>query len=907
MAVTDPENAAFVDGLYARWRADPGSVSAEWRAFFRGFELGGGGAGGGDPALQARAEALFARYRDLGHLLACLDPLTACATSHPLLDPAAVGLGEADLERAVWAPGLGPAETLPLGEAVAALQEAYCRSLGVEYTHLPDPEEREWLRSRLEPVSARGTLTPGERAAVLGALVRAERLEAFLGRRYPGQTRFSLEGAETLVPQLQDLVAQAAARGVEEIVLGMAHRGRLNVHVHLLGKGLEELLCQFEATYDPASLPGGGDVKYHSGYGGAVDTPSGPVRVVLPENPSHLEAVNPVVEGVCRALQDRRGGDGAARVLPVLIHGDAAFPGQGVVAETLNLARLPGYATGGTVHVVLNNQIGYTTPPEHARSTRYATDPAKAILAPIFHVHGEDPEAVLFATRLALEYRQAFRKDVVVDLVCYRRHGHNEGDEPYFTQPELYDRIRDRPPVHELFGRALEARGEGSAEARAALVAAADHALEAAYRAARAAPCPWHPPGAPEGWEAVTAFDPAGVVATAVPAERLLGWLDALGRLPEGFRRHPKLDRILERRQADVSGDGGLDWAGAELLTFASLLAEGVGVRLSGEDSGRGTFSQRHAAWHDTATGAVHVPLARFEEGQARFQVWDSPLSEAAVLGFEYGYSRVDPQTLVLWEAQYGDFANGAQVIIDQFVASGAEKWGSPSGLVLLLPHGYEGQGPDHSTARPERFLQLAAGANLLVCQPTTPAQYFHLLRRQARAPWRVPLVVFTPKSLLRHPDARSPLAEFSAEGFAPVLADPSPPAPVARVVLCTGKVYYALAAAQRAGQGPGVALLRLEELAPFPAGALARAAKPYARVTDWVWAQDEPENMGAWPYAAPRLEAALGVRPRYVGRRAAGSPATGFSAVHRAEEERLVADALGGAKTRRPRAKKKA
>ncbi|MEW6486778.1 MAG: 2-oxoglutarate dehydrogenase E1 component [Thermodesulfobacteriota bacterium] len=906
MRVSAVGNAQYIDDQYARWRADPEGVSAEWRAFFEGFELGsrrlpGEGAAAG-AELQAKADALIARYRELGHLLACLDPLSVCPTSHPLLDLEGFGLGPEDLEKPVWAPELG-GEAVPLGTVVDALRETYCRAVGVEYQHLQDPDERRWLQDRMEPVRNRLALGPDRRREVLRWLVRAARFEAFLHKRYLGQTRFSLEGAEVLIPQLRDLLRSAAEQGVEEVVLGMAHRGRLNVHVNLLGKSYEEVFCQFEATYDPEELPGGGDVKYHSGYAGRLETGAGPVRVVLPENPSHLEAVNPVVEGMARALQDRRGEGGPRAVLPLLIHGDAAFPGQGIVAETLNLSRLPGYATGGTLHIVLNNQIGYTTVPENARSTRYATDLAKMLMVPIFHVHGENPEAVLFATRLALAYRLEFGKDAVVDLVCYRRHGHNEGDEPYFTQPLLYERIRDRPPVHELYAREAAPEAEGAALLEE-LNREVDAALEEAYQAARSQPCVWSPPEPWDGWEGLGGRPEEPGPDTGVPEGELQDLHRALARVPDGFSLHPKLRKILERRvEAAQSGEGGtgLDWAGAEALAFGGLLSEGVPVRLSGEDSRRGTFSQRHCVWFDTASGEPWVPLDHVKRGQARFQVFDSPLSEAAVVGFEYGYAAVAPRTLVLWEAQYGDFANGAQVIVDQFVASAEAKWQRPNGLVLLLPHGYEGQGPDHSTARPERFLQLFAEDNLQVCQPTTPAQYFHLLRRQAKAPWRKPLVVLTPKSLLRHPEAVSPLTELAEGRFRTVLPDPQPVrGKPRRVLLCTGKIYYDLLAARKKAGIKGVALVRLEQLAPFPEAALEEALAPLRGVKEWRWVQEEPANMGAWAFVAPRLRAPGargakgGAEVGYVGRPAAASPATGFSFLHRQEQEALVREALG-------------
>ncbi len=890
-------NAGYIEHLYERYREAPDSVTPRWRAFFEGFELGlgrpGEGGAGGDQLLQHRADALIQRYRDLGHLLACLDPLTVCPTSHPLLDPDAFGLAPEDLGREVVA-DVGGEGRLPLGGVVDRLRETYCRSVGVELTHLQDPDERRWLLDRLEPGRSRPDLDPGARKRVFELLARSTRFEEFLQKRYPGQTRFSLEGAETLVPLLDAVLDAVAGLGAGEAVLGMAHRGRLTVQSVLLGRSLEALLCAFEASHDPDAVPGAGDVKYHDGFRGAVTGAGGRrVRVLLPENPSHLEAVNPVVAGIARALQDRTGPDGARRVVPVLVHGDAAFMGQGVVAETLNLSQLDGYRTGGTVHVVLNNQIGYTTLPENARSTRYATDVAKMLMVPIFHVHGEAPDSAVHVARLAAAYRAAFGKDVVIDLVCYRRHGHNEGDEPYFTQPEMYRRIRERPPVHRLYGDRLEADGVLDPAARDAVVARADADLRAAHDAARAAPCQWHLPETWDGWEGIgSAYDPEGA-DTGVPEDRLRDLGRRLWAAPEGFRLHPTLRRVLARRQAALEDDGRTDWAGAEALAFASLVTEGTGVRLSGEDARRGTFSQRHATWFDAETGEPFTALEHLAPDQAPFRAYDSPLSEFGVLGFEYGYATVDPRTLVLWEAQYGDFANGAQVVIDQFVATGEAKWRRRAGLVLLLPHGYEGAGPDHSTARLERFLQLCAEDNLLVVQPTTPAQYFHALRRQVRAPYRKPLVVMAPKSLLRHPELVSPTADLAAGRFRPVIGDPgADPSRVSTVLLCTGKVFYDLVAAR--GGREDVAVVRLEQLYPFPAGDLAAVAARYPAAR-WRWVQEEPRNMGAWAFAAPRLREVLGAEPAYVGRPASASPATGFGFIHREEQARLVAAALTG------------
>lgn len=898
MPVTGSWNPDYIEHLQALWREDARRVTPEWRAFFSGFDLGreeSPSAQGGTPAaLQVKVEALVRQYREFGHLAACVDPLTPCTLSHPLLDPGLFGLTPTDLDRQVLAGPLFPSGQASVRELVALLRETYCGSVGVEYTHVTEPAEREWLRQRLEPTRNRTPLDRPGRLRALDLLTRGGRFEEFLQKRYPGQTRFSLEGAEGMLVFLDGVLRAAAGSGVREVVLAMAHRGRLNVQVTLLGKALLAALCEFEASYDPEALPGGGDVKYHSGYAAELaGFGPAPLRVLLPENPSHLEAVNPVAEGIARALQERRGAGGTAAVLPLLVHGDASVSGQGIVTETLNLAALEGYSTGGTVHVVLDNQIGYTTEPDRDRSTRYATDVAKLLGAPVFHVHGEDPDALVHAATLAAHYRAAFAKDVFVDVLCYRRHGHNEGDEPYFTQPLLYDKLRRRPPPYALYASRLVEQGETGEADVAAARDAFDRTLEGAHQAARAQACLW--PAAPgwDGWEGLGGPYSHEPLETGVAEERLAELLRRVSAVPEGFHLHPTLRRVLERRFEAGRGTRGLTWADAETLAFASLVLEGTPVRLSGEDSRRGTFSQRHAAWFDTETGAPYVPLASLAPDQAPFTALDSALSEEAVLGFEYGYSAAAPRTLVLWEAQYGDFANEAQAIFDQFVASAEAKWTRQSGLTLLLPHGYEGQGPDHSTGRIERALGLCADDNLQVCVPSTPAQYFHLLRRQAGRPFRKPLVVFTPKSLLRHPAVVSPLADLARGGFCEVLADPDPPAaPPRRVVVCAGKLYYELEARRREWGVGDVALVRLEQFYPFPAGRLRAAAERYGDAP-WFWVQEEPRNMGAWRFLREKVEEDLGRVLRYVGRPEAASPATGFPLVHKREQAALWEEAL--------------
>ncbi|MDY0313039.1 MAG: 2-oxoglutarate dehydrogenase E1 component, partial [Desulfobacterales bacterium] len=754
MDISTTLNADFIDAQYRRWRADPASVSDDWRFFFQGFELGLAGptpsaAAAGRPGADHRVESLIRRYRELGHLLACMDPLEACPTSHPLLEPTAVGLEDADLERA-FSTSLAETPT-PLSEMVHLLKETYCRHIGVEYMHLQDPDERAWLRERMEPKRNRPELDAAARRRILERLTRAALFEQFLNKKYVGVTRFSLEGGDGLIPLLDAMADRSAVAGVAEWVLGMAHRGRLNTQAHLLGRPYEEIFAEFEHCYDPEALVGAGDVKYHNGFLADVTTADGhPLKIYLVNNPSHLEAVNPVVEGVCRARQDLAQ-DGPKAVLPVLIHGDAAFAGQGVVAETLNMSQLTGYRTGGTVHIVINNQIGYTTLPGDARSSRYATDVAKMLMVPIFHVHGENPEALVHAANLALDYRLAFGKDVVIDLVCYRRYGHNEGDEPYFTQPLMYDRIRQRPSLHRLYAEDLAAAEEVSKDDLEKMEGEIGAELEAAYDQVHGTSCPFPENRYYDAWDKIRPdFDPAPV-KTAVAAKTLKDLARRLNTVQEDFHPHRKLAALLERRLEAVEKGAGIDWANAEALAFASLVTAGMPVRLSGQDCGRGTFSQRHAVLFDTESGEPRVPLSRLADDQAPFMVFNSLLAEYAVLGFEYGYAACRPEVLTLWEAQFGDFVNNAQSIIDLFISAGQAKWQRLCGLVLLLPHGWEGLGPEHSSARLERFLQLCAEDNMQVCNLTTPAQYFHLLRRQVLAPWRKPLVLMTPKSLLRH------------------------------------------------------------------------------------------------------------------------------------------------------------
>ena len=899
MNLSETLSADFIDAQYRKWKSDPGSLPEDWQFFFRGFEMAGvaGPEASEHPGAlrQSGVDALIHRYRDIGHLLACMDPLSACPTSHPLLEMDAFGLDASDLERVFAAPGLIEAGSAPLKEIVGRLKQTYCHSIGVEYMHLQDPDERRWLQERMEPTGNRTDLSEAERIHLLKKLTAASRFEDFLNKKYVGVTRFSLEGGEALIPFLDILRQQSVAEGCREIILGMAHRGRLNVLRNILEKPAEEIFSEFESCYDPQDLVGSGDVKYHIGYLTDQTMEDGtPISLCLVSNPSHLEAVNPVVEGMARARQDMRTADGQKAVLPVLLHGDAAFAGQGVVAETLNMSQLKGYRTGGTVHVVINNQIGYTTLPEDARSTRYSTDVAKMLMVPIFHVHGEDPEAVAHVARLAADYRYRFGKDVVVDLVCYRRYGHNEGDEPYFTQPTMYQRIRQRPPLNRVYADELVAEALISKDDVEKMEQAVSDHLDEAYEEIHGSTCLFPEPRFFPEWEAVSGTFSHDPVDTGVDKKDLMRLASRLADLPDGFTVHPRLKGVLNKRLEAVTSGEGIDWAGAEALAFASLLIEGYTVRLSGQDVGRGTFSQRHSVLWDYETGQDHIPLNHLESGQAAYEVYNSLLAEAGVLGFEYGYAITRPQVLTLWEAQFGDFANNAQCVIDLFIASGQTKWQQLCGLTLLLPHGWEGLGPEHSSARMERFLQLCADDNLQVANLTTPAQYFHLLRRQIKAPFRKPLILMTPKSLLRHPMAVSSLADLTRGGFTPVIDDPKAAASAKKVIFCSGKIYYQLIARQQQISAADTAIVRVEQLYPFPEQMLKKLVGRYKKATSWLWVQEEPENMGAWQFIRSRLGALVKKHLVYVGREASASPATGFPKIYKVQQDGIVDRAVG-------------
>jgi len=852
-------------------------------------------------AKQARVLELINAYRVRGHLIADIDPLrTRTIAHHPELELETYGLTIWDLDREFWTGGLKGGDRLPLREIIAVMRRVYCGKVGTEYRHISSPTEKYWVRERIAAATAGEPPLPKElRVALLKKLIAAEEFERFLGTKFLGQRRYSVEGVDTAIPLLDRLVEGAAARGVDEVVIGMAHRGRLNILANVVGNSAERIFSGFEGVVHPDFPADEGDVKYHQGARTVRRAESGrDVIVQVESNPSHLEAVDPVVEGVARAKQERTAGHGPAawkRVLPVLLHGDAAFAGQGMVAEVLNLAQLPGYRTGGTIHVVVNNQIGFTTPPSKGRSSVYSTDVAKINQVPIFHVNGDDPEAAYRILEIALDYRQEFHKDVVIDLIGFRRHGHNEGDEPTYTQPVMYRAIEAHPGVRTLYARRLVRDGvlteEQVKELEARQLAEYETALAAAKQAAQRSGPP--APPAPKGEGEIVEIE------TGVPRETLARIGRVLTTVPQGFHLNPKMVQQLARRAKMAEGSVPLDWGTAEALAFGSLLLEGTPIRVSGQDSSRGTFSHRHALLHDSLTGEIWGPLATLDPKQAPFEVSDSPLSEFAVLGFEYGYSVEWPEALVLWEAQFGDFANGAQVIIDQFIASAEDKWRQTTRMGMLLPHGSEGQGPEHSSARLERYLQLCADGNLQIVNATTPAQYFHFLRRQMRQPAARPFVVFSPKSLLRLPAAASPLEALTAGGFRVVLDDPevADRGAVERLLFCSGKVYYDLRAEREKRGDARTAIVRLEQLYPFPQERLKAVAAAYPNARRALWVQEEPKNMGAWSFVRERAEGFLpaGTALGYVGRAASPSPATGNAAVHKRELEAFLAEAFAG------------
>ncbi|GAA0393371.1 multifunctional oxoglutarate decarboxylase/oxoglutarate dehydrogenase thiamine pyrophosphate-binding subunit/dihydrolipoyllysine-residue succinyltransferase subunit [Micromonospora gifhornensis] len=841
----------------------------------------------------ARVHELIHSYRVRGHLMADTDPLEFKIRKHPDLDVLQHGLTLWDLDRTFPVNGFAGKQRMKLRSILGVLRDSYCRRVGIEYMHIQDPAERRWIQERVERKYEKPPAD--EQKHVLNRLNAAEAFETFLQTKYVGQKRFSLEGGESLIPLLGEILESAAEGGLDEVVIGMAHRGRLNVLANIVGKPYEKIFSEFEGHLDPRSTQGSGDVKYHLGQSGKFTTPGGDhsVKVSVVANPSHLEAVDPVLEGIVRAKQDRidlklEG----YTVLPLAVHGDAAFAGQGVVAETLNLSQLRGYRTGGTVHVVVNNQVGFTTAPEYSRSSLYSTDVARMIQAPIFHVNGDDPEAVVRVARLAFEYRQTFNKDVVIDMVCYRRRGHNEGDDPSMSNPQMYKIIDSKRSVRKLYTEELIGRGDITVEDAEELLRDYQSQLERVFKATRdAATAPRQLSRPPREDE------PEPQVDTATDTSVIKAIGEAHVNLPEGFTPHKRIQQLLDRR-AKMAVEGNIDWGFGEIIAFGSLLHDGVTVRLAGQDSRRGTFVQRHASIVDAETGDDYLPLQSLtgDGERSRFFVHDSLLSEYAAMGFEYGYSVENLNALVCWEAQFGDFVNGAQSVIDEFISSGEVKWGQRSAVTLLLPHGHEGQGPDHTSGRPERFLQLCAEDNMRVAIPTTPANYFHLLRRQALSPKRKPLVVFTPKSLLRHKLCVSSVNDFTTGTFAPVLADQAAPAPeqVKRVLLCSGKVYYDLFQARQERGVTDTAIIRLEQLYPMPVEEIRAALAQYPNAEDFAWVQEEPANQGAWSFVALNLLEHLdGVRLRRISRPAAAAPAVGSAKMHEVEQVALLEAAL--------------
>ncbi len=889
-------NDGYVAEAYESYRRDPASVDESWRQFFRTAESLAGitGASGGaraDDALlrkTAGAAALVDAIRQFGHLAVQLDPLGSAPPGSPELTPEFHGITEQDLSD-VPATALGY-ESGTAADVVAKLRDVYCGALALEFAHVGSAAEHEWFRTQMETGTITRPLTNDEKTAVLRRLTEVDGLERFFQFRYQGYKRFSIEGTDVLVPMLDEAIARAAGHGAREVVIGMAHRGRLNVLTNIMGMPYGEMFGEFEGRPGEQSAEATtGDVKYHLGYEGERKVGDATVRLELAPNPSHLEIVNPVMSGMARARQ-RVAGSAAQdekRVLPVCIHGDAAFPGEGIVPETFNLSRLRGYRVGGTLHVIVNNQVGFTTDPIDARSTRYASDPAKGFEVPVIHVSADDAEACIAAVRIAIAYREEFAKDVLIDLVGYRRWGHNEGDEPAFTQPKLYDLVKAHPSPREVWGaRLVRERVVSDEDVKRIDKEFADE-LEAAHKAMQAAP---PKEGAVKAAPAPTAAEPA----TAVPADKLEALNSKLLERPQGFTGHARLARTLERRREALKTNG-IDWGQAEALAFGTLLQQGISIRLSGQDAERGTFAHRNAVLHDIKSGDTYTPLADLPNA-ARFEIYNSPLSEMAVLGFEYGFSTAAPTDLTLWEAQYGDFVNMAQAVIDQFISSDRAKWGQRSGLVLLLPHGYEGGGPEHSSARLERFLQLCAENNMIVAYPSNPAQYFHILRRQAMHDKRKPLILMQPKSLLRLPAATVGIEALASGSFQPVIDDAvvaEKRDDVRRLVLSTAKLYYDLLAAR--GDNTEVALVRVDELYPWPGEALAAIVDRYPNIEDVVWAQEEPKNMGAWTYAAPLLRVATGnmLTVRYIGRPERASPAEGYSKPHEEEQKRIVRDVL--------------
>ncbi len=919
-------NAHFVENLYDRYLEDPDSVEASWQQQFREIHNGADFETPHSPVVERFAQLalqsqgrlaklqgfteesvkkqsavarLINHYRVRGHQIASNNPLGKTLPSPPDMDPAYYGLSEPDMDTLFDTSSLYGTDRLPLRDIITTLKEIYCGSIGSEYMHIVDTPIRRWIISRLESSKKNLELEPEKKHRLLKLLTAAEGIESHLHNRFVGQKRFSLEGGESLIPILDELIQGFGAKGVNEIVIGMAHRGRLNVLVNILGKSPSSLFNDFAGTSPLSPGVSTGDVKYHMGFSSDISTPGGPVHLTLAFNPSHLEIINPVVEGSVKARQDRAGDNGTNTVIPILIHGDAAFSGQGIIMETLNMSQTRAFSTGGTVHIVINNQIGFTTSnPQDARSTLYCTDVARMIQAPVFHVNGDDPDAVIFVTKLALDYRIAFNKDVVIDLICYRRLGHNEADEPATTQPLMYKKIRKLKTTKKLYAEKLINAGLITAEQATELDQNYQKLLEAG-EVVSSSILANGPYKYTNQWQSFINTDWTSASNTTVSMERLRFCNDRMQRLPTSFELHPRVAKVMENRGKMAAGAMPLDWGFAENLAYATLLMEKYNVRLTGQDVGRGTFVHRHAVLHDQQHNKTYTPIKHLDKDQGNAQIFDSLLSEAGVLGFEYGYSTTMPNTLVIWEAQFGDFANGAQVLIDQFISSGETKWGRLCHLVMLLPHGFEGQGPEHSSARLERYLQLCAEHNIQVCCPTTPAQIFHLLRRQMLRPYRKPLIVMSPKSLLRHKLAVSTLEDLIDGQFLPVIGeqDAINPKKVTRLIMCAGKVYYDLLETRRLDDLKHVAIARIEQLYPFPDQLFKAELNKYPQLKELIWCQEEPKNQGAWYQSNHHFTDNLDpkISMSYAGREASAAPAVGNFRVHIEQQKAVVQSALYG------------
>ena len=902
-------NADLIDEYYDRWLTNPEGLDEKWIAFFEGFELATNGNGSSTPNVrdseataaikQARFTGAIYAYRSIGHTMANFNPLEKSVAFNPRLSLQRLGFEDNELDREYHTGNYLDGKVMSIGQLLNDLKETYCSAIGVEYLHIQDTPPRRWLQARIEPTLNKSNFSREKKLAVLEDILEAEGFEKYLQTRYVGQKRFSLEGGETIIPCLHAAIEKCFDLKIVEIVMGMAHRGRLNVLANILGKSYDFIFHEFAENYVPETIHGDGDVKYHLGYEAQLNTSSGEtINFHLAANPSHLEVVNPVVEGRARARQRILGDLERKKVLPILIHGDAAFAGQGVVSEVLNLSQLKGYTTGGTLHLIINNQIGFTTDPSEARSSRYCTDVAKMIEAPIFHVNGDDPLAMVYVTEMALDYRQEFGQDVVIDMYCYRRHGHNESDEPTFTQPLLYERISKHPLISETLCAKLIEEGELEEIEAEAIKEKYQKTLDAAFNRTKKEESEiaekknekFH--GSDAIFQPPYSFRP---VKTSVRIEALEKVIKALSTYPEDLKLNRKIIRLLSNRRKAYEQDLGIDWALAEQLAWGTLMLDGTPVRISGQDCARGTFSQRHAVLYDVETKEGYFPLMELEDRRAIQCVHNSMLSEVAVLGFDYGYSLDYPQMLCMWEAQFGDFVNGAQVIIDQFIASAESKWQRVSGIVLLLPHGYEGQGPEHSSARLERFLQACAEDNFQVCNLSTPAQYFHVLRRQMKRDIRMPLIIMAPKSLLRHKQAVSQNNDFLKGTFKEILDDSKPGKKIERIILSTGKIFYDLNDYRTNNKIENAVLLRVEQLYPLNRKLLKELLTQYSDAKKLVWCQEESQNMGAWTYIAPILEEISGEKPFYAGRDASASPAVGSLAIHKIEQAALVETAFLG------------